>query len=255
MAKNFRRIFAMIMVVAMFVSVLPMQTLAAETEYTTETSPEGLTTNVATTTDKQTDEEGNTTVTVTIQKDTEGTLSDGSQLERHETKTETEDETGKTGVKEGNETAPATLALVAALSSKQVADFIADKYDGAVVSVVAEPGDGYDASIDYAALAGTTITVAASPTPHAEILAIAKDILAAKDITLVIQEFDDYVQPNLVVDSGEVYANYFQHQPYLDDFNAQNGTKVVTAAAIHVEPMGLYGGQQTTLDALIPAAE
>ena len=100
-----------------------------------------------------------------------------------------------------------------------------------------------------------TITVAASPTPHAEILAIAKDILAAKDITLVIQEFDDYVQPNLVVDSGEVYANYFQHQPYLDDFNAQNGTKVVTAAAIHVEPMGLYGGKQTTLDALIPAAE
>ena len=158
-------------------------------------------------------------------------------------------------VKEGNETAPATLALVAALSSKQVADFITEKYDGAVVSVVAEPGDGYDASIDYAALAGTTITVAASPTPHAEILAIAKDILAAKDITLVIQEFDDYVQPNLVVDSGEVYANYFQHQPYLDDFNAQNGTKVVTAAAIHVEPMGLYGGKQTTLDALIPAAE
>ena len=158
-------------------------------------------------------------------------------------------------VKEGNETAPATLALVAALSSKQVADFITDKYAGAVVSVVAEPGDGYDAAIDYAALAGTTITVAASPTPHAEILAIAKDILAAKNITLEVKEFDDYVQPNLVVDSGEIFANYFQHQPYLDDFNAQNGTKVVTAAAIHVEPMGLYGGQQTTLDALIPAAE
>ena len=104
MAKNIRRIFAMIMVVAMFVTVLPMQTLAAETKYTTETSPEGLPTNVATTTDKQTDADGNTTVTVTITKDTEGTLSDGSQLERHETKTETEDETGKTGVKEGNET-------------------------------------------------------------------------------------------------------------------------------------------------------
>ena len=104
MAKNIRRIFAMIMVVAMFVSVLPMQTLAAETKYTTETSPEGLPTNVATTTDKQTDADGNTTVTVTIQKDTEGTLSDGSKLERHETKTETEDETGKTGVKEGSET-------------------------------------------------------------------------------------------------------------------------------------------------------
>ena len=104
MAKNIRRIFAMIMVVAMFVSVLPMQTLAAETVHTTETSPEGLPTNVATTTDKQTDADGNTTVTVTITKDTEGTLSDGSELERHETKTETEDETGKTGVKEGSET-------------------------------------------------------------------------------------------------------------------------------------------------------
>lgn len=94
------------------------------------------------------------------------------------------------------------------------------------------------------------ITVAASPTPHAEILAVAKDILAAKGIELEIKEFTDYVQPNNVVDSGEIDANYFQHQPYLDDFNAQNGTKVVSVGAIHVEPMGVYGGKQTSLDAI-----
>ena len=153
-------------------------------------------------------------------------------------------------VKEGNEQTDKTKALVAALESQQVADFIASEYDGAVVSTVDNPGDGYDASVDYAALEGQEITVAASPTPHAEILAIAKDILAAKGVSLKVIEFTDYVQPNNVVDSGDVDANYFQHLPYLEDFNAQNGTKVVSVAAIHVEPMGLYGGKQTTLDAL-----
>ena len=153
-------------------------------------------------------------------------------------------------VKEGNEQTDKTKALVAALESQQVADFIASEYDGAVVSTVDNPGDGYDASVDYAALEGQEITVAASPTPHAEILAIAKDILAAKGVSLKVIEFIDYVQPNNVVDSGDVDANYFQHLPYLEDFNAQNGTKVVSVAAIHVEPMGLYGGKQTSLDAL-----
>ena len=153
-------------------------------------------------------------------------------------------------VKEGNEDTDLVKALVAALESQEVADFIAAEYDGAVVSTVDEPGDGYDPDVDYAALAGETITVAASPTPHAEILAIAKDILAAKDITLDIQEYTDYVVPNNVVEDGTVLANYFQHLPYLDDFNAENGTHIVSAAAIHVEPMGIYGGQQTTLDAI-----
>ena len=94
------------------------------------------------------------------------------------------------------------------------------------------------------------VSVAASPTPHAEILAIAKDILSQKGITLDVKEFSDYVQPNKVVDSGEIDANYFQHKPYLDDFNKENGTKVVSVAAIHVEPMGVYGGKQTSLDAV-----
>jgi len=153
-------------------------------------------------------------------------------------------------VKEGNEDTPEAKALAAALNSQQVTDFITDTYAGAVVATVENPGDGYDATVDYDALAGTTISVAASPTPHAEILAIAKDILAAKDITLDIKEFTDYVQPNSVVENGDVFANYFQHQPYLDDFNAENGTHIVTIAGIHVEPMGLYGGKQTSLDAI-----
>ena len=153
-------------------------------------------------------------------------------------------------VKEGNETSPKALALKAALESQQVADFIAEKYTGSVVSVVENPTDGYDATVDYDALKGETITVAASPTPHAEILEVAKEILAAKDITLDIQVYNDYVVPNTVVDDGTVDANYFQHLPYLEDFNAQNGTHIASIAAIHVEPMGLYGGKQTTLDAL-----
>ena len=153
-------------------------------------------------------------------------------------------------VKEGNETSPKALALKAALESRQVADFNAERYAGSVVSVVENPTDGYDASVDYDALKGETISVAASPTPHAEILEVAKEILAAKDITLDIQVYNDYVVPNTVVDDGTVDANYFQHLPYLEDFNAQNGTHIVSIAAIHVEPMGLYGGKQTTLDAL-----
>ena len=92
------------------------------------------------------------------------------------------------------------------------------------------------------------IRVAASPTPHAEILAVAKEILAAKNITLDIREFDDYVVPNTVVEDGTVDANYFQHVPYLDDFNKEQGTHIVSVSAVHVEPMGLYGGKQTSLD-------
>ena len=153
-------------------------------------------------------------------------------------------------VKEGKEKTDAIKALKAALESKEVADFIADKYNGSVVSVVENPGDGYNSSVDYSKLSGTKITVAASPTPHAEILAVAKKILEKKNITLDVKEFTDYVQPNNVVDSGEIDANYFQHLPYLENFNKENGTKVVSVAAIHVEPMGLYGGKQSSLDAI-----
>ena len=104
-------------------------------------------------------------------------------------------------------------------------------------------------------LEGTVLKVGATPAPHAEILEVAKEILAAKDITLDIQVYNDYVVPNTVVDDGTVDANYFQHLPYLEDFNAQNGTHIASVAAIHVEPMGLYGGKQTTLDALSTSAQ
>ena len=153
-------------------------------------------------------------------------------------------------VKKGNENTDAVKALRAALESKQVADFIADKYDGSVISTIDKLTDGYDESVDYDALKGSTISVAASPTPHAEILEAAKDLLAKKGITLDIQVYNDYVVPNTVVEDGTVLANYFQHGPYLDDFNAQQGTHIVAVSAIHVEPMGLYGGKQSNLDAI-----
>lgn len=153
-------------------------------------------------------------------------------------------------VKAGNEESAEAKALAAALNSQKVADYIAETYNGAAVSVVAEPTDGFDATVDYAALDGKTITVAASPTPHAQILAVAAEILAEKNIKLEIIEFSDYVQPNMVVESEEVFANYFAHIPYQENFNAENGTSIVVVAPIHVEPMGLYGGKQTDLTAL-----
>lgn len=153
-------------------------------------------------------------------------------------------------VNAGNEETDAAKALVAALTSQKVADYIAETYAGAAVSVVAEPTDGFDPTVDYEKLAGTTITVAASPTPHAQILAVAAEILAEKNIKLDVKQFSDYVQPNMVVDAGDVFANYFAHLPYQENFNAENGTNIVSIAAIHVEPMGLYGGQQSDLSAL-----
>ena len=149
--------------------------------------------------------------------------------------------------KEGNENEPKIKALVAALQSQQVKDFMDENYKGAVVSVVETPTDGYDASIDYDALNGETVSCAATPAPHCEVLEVCKEILAAKGITLDIQEYDDYVIPNQVVEDGQVDTNYFQHQPYLDNFNEEKGTHLVTVAGIHVEPMGIYGGKQDSL--------
>ena len=153
--------------------------------------------------------------------------------------------------KEGNENEPLIRALAAALCSQQVKDFMVETYGGAVVSVVETPTDGYDPDLDYDALAGQTVSCAASPAPHCEVLEVCAPILEAKGITLDIQEFDDYIIPNTVVEDGQVDTNYFQHQPYLDDFNAQNGTHLVTVAGIHIEPMGIYGGKQTSLDAIL----
>ena len=100
-----------------------------------------------------------------------------------------------------------------------------------------------------------TITVAASATPHAEILAAAKPILAEQGWDLEVTEFDDYVLPNEVVESGEMDANYFQHVPYLDSFNEEKGTHLVEVGKIHYEPFGIYAGKTASLDELADGAK
>jgi len=95
-----------------------------------------------------------------------------------------------------------------------------------------------------------TITVGATPSPHAEILVVAKDVMAEQGYTLKIREFTDYILPNTALDDGEIDANYFQHQLYLDDFNVKNGTKLVTIASIHYEPMAIYPGKTASIDEL-----
>lgn len=98
------------------------------------------------------------------------------------------------------------------------------------------------------------ITVAASPSPHAEILAVAGEVLAAEGYELQVTEFTDYVQPNMVVENDEFDANYFQHQPYLTDFNAENGTHLVSVAAVHYEPFGIYSSKHASLDEIAEGA-
>ena len=95
-----------------------------------------------------------------------------------------------------------------------------------------------------------TITVAASPTPHAEILKVAAEVLAKEGYTLKITEYADYVVPNNVVEDGEMDANYFQHVPYLETFNAENGTHLVSVAMVHYEPFGIYAGTKNAIEDL-----
>ena len=100
------------------------------------------------------------------------------------------------------------------------------------------------------AQAATTVKVGASPTPHAEILNAAKDMLKAEGINLEIIEYSDYVQPNVALDSKDLDANYFQHKPYLDDFNAQKGTKLSSMGGVHYEPFGIYAGKVSAIVAV-----
>ena len=97
------------------------------------------------------------------------------------------------------------------------------------------------------AQAATTLTVGASPTPHAEILAEAAKLLQKQGITLKVVEYSDYVQPNMALDVKELDANYFQHKPYLDDFNTQKGTRLVSLGGVHYEPFGIYAGKSKSL--------
>lgn len=132
-----------------------------------------------------------------------------------------------------------TLALVLSLS------FAACASKSAAENVEKVPAE--EATSDTVEQKGT-ITVAASPTPHAEILAQVTPILAAEGWTLEVKEFQDYVQPNNVVESGEFDANYFQHIPYLENFNEEQGTHLVNAGGIHYEPFGIYPGTKSSLD-------
>lgn len=108
--------------------------------------------------------------------------------------------------------------------------------------------DSKDAEATEDSEKNTVIKVAASATPHAEILEQVKPILEEQGYDLEITVFDDYVQPNEVVESGEFDANYFQHQPYLDSFNEEKGTHLVSIGGIHYEPFGIYPGTKDSLD-------
>ena len=111
------------------------------------------------------------------------------------------------------------------------------------------PADA-QAPADSAPAETVKLKVAASPTPHAEILAQCVEPLKEQGIELVVTEYSDYVFPNAAVEDGDEDANYFQHVPYLDDFNAQRGTHLVSVAGVHIEPMGLYAGTSASLDAV-----
>lgn len=110
------------------------------------------------------------------------------------------------------------------------------------------------ATADSAAAKTTVLKVGASTVPHAEILNFVKPILAKEGIDLQITEYTDYVIPNTAVESHELDANYFQHLPYLESFNKENGTHLVSAVAVHFEPLGIYAGKTATLDALADGA-
>ena len=152
-------------------------------------------------------------------------------------------------VNEADKDSDKAKALAAAVLSQKVVDYFAG-YQGQAISVVENPTDGFDATVDYDALKGETIKVVATLDPHSFVLEEAKKILAEKDITLEIVVVDDYVTPNTAVNDGDAFANYFAHQPYQDNFNAEKGTNLVTIAGVHVEPMGLYAGKQADLTAL-----
>lgn len=127
---------------------------------------------------------------------------------------------------------------------------------GASLAACGSTSSSAAASASTSGAAGGTVTlkVGASPSPHAEILEAAAPILAEQGIELDIVEFDDYVLPNTALADGSLDANYFQHQPYLTNFNAENGTDLVSAGSIHYEPLGLYAGKTASLDELADGA-
>lgn len=137
-----------------------------------------------------------------------------------------------------------TLALVEVLQSDEVKDFITENYDGVVVPLDVEATTTSGSTGDDT---DTVIRVGASPAPHTEILGFAKSLLEEKGYTLEIVEFTDYVQPNVALEDGEIDANYFQHLPYLEEYNDSNGTNLASVAKIHFEPLALYPGKTASI--------
>lgn len=114
---------------------------------------------------------------------------------------------------------------------------------------------GSEPAADEAADGAVTLKIGATPTPHAEILTAAQEELAALGVTLEIVEFTDYVQPNLATDSGDLDANFFQHTPYLDKFNVDHDTDLVSVGTVHYEPMGIFAGTAKSLDEITEGAK
>ena len=114
---------------------------------------------------------------------------------------------------------------------------------------------GSEPAADEAADGAVTLKIGATPTPHAEILTAAQEELAALGVTLEIVEFTDYVQPNLATDSGDLDANFFQHTPYMDQFNVDQGTELVSIGTVHYEPMGIFAGTAKSLDEITEGAK
>ncbi len=148
-----------------------------------------------------------------------------------------------------NASEPAPAASTEAAASEAASEAGATETAASVETTEAAAGDitPLAESVD--------IKIGASASPHAEILEAAKDQLAAAGINVEIVTYNDYVQPNLAVDQGELDANYFQHQPYLDDFNEEHGTKIVSVGKIHYEPFGLYAGKSKDLNNIADGAQ
>ena len=150
----------------------------------------------------------------------------------------------------------AAAALTACGGSKPAETTAAETKAEAAETTAAESGAEAESSEAEAKTDDLKeLTVGASPAPHAEILEAAREELAKKGYDLKIVEYTDYVQPNLALDAGDLDANYFQHLPYLEQFNEERGTKLVSAGKIHYEPFGIYAGKTASLDELADGAQ
>ena len=176
-----------------------------------------------------------------------GGIDVSSAVAREDTVSEAADKYANVvAVREGDENSDKIKALVTALQSATARQYMENTYAGQVVPLDA-PGN---VEIEDARGGDTRILVGASPAPHAEILEQVRGILANHGYTLEVKEFSDYIQPNVALADGELDANYFQHITYLEDYNAENGTTLVSAGKIHFEPLGLYPGKTASIEDL-----